>query len=104
MQSGYAYTYTFNGDSKGYSFPYRTLEVWNTLEAATVNAKNINEFISKMNSSTCIMEIGQHEHSSSCMSQLDRLGKYTHTNIITSQIGIHFIGVCTINEKTHQKS
>ena len=35
-------------DIKKYSFPYRSIEAWNKLDAEVINARNIHDFKSKV--------------------------------------------------------
>ena len=49
------------GDVKKYSFPNRSIEIWNSLDKVVVQAKNIHDFKAKLDT---YMETGQHEHGS----------------------------------------
>jgi len=39
---------TCRRDSKKYSFSYRSMEIWNNLDAEVVHARNIQEFKAKL--------------------------------------------------------
>ena len=41
---------TCKRDIRKYSFPYRSIEAWNKLDAEVINARNIHNFKSKLDS------------------------------------------------------